>query len=135
VYSVELYDCGLTHGNYRTYYLCSENVMQIKQYLWTMERAFLGQETFTVSQVHMYYKPSPLIASKFFCRSELFVIFDCWTDKLKNKDYVYIHVIMPNNRFFPYPKHFSFILSFVKTYIKQYCDTKWADTRKWTEIF
>ena len=117
VYSVGLFNNWLIHKNCTTYYfVCSENTMQIKQNFFTMERAFLSQETFTVSQLHMYDKPACSVSSRFLSRSGLCVLFDYWTDKFKNKDAHFIHLLLPHNMsFFLYLKYRAPYLLLLKT--------------------
>jgi len=74
--------------------------MQIKQNFFNMERAFRSQVTFTVSQLYMYYKPAFSVSSRLLYRSGLCVLFDFWTDKLKNKDAHFIYLLLPYNKSF-----------------------------------
>ena len=99
--------------------------------IFTMERAFWGQETFTVSQLYMYYKPAFSLSSRFLSRSGLCVLFDFWTDKFKNKDALFIYLVLPYNMLFASKSEiYSSILAFVKNCTKQHSDTKWADKKK-----
>jgi hypothetical protein len=101
VYSVGLFNNWLIHKNCTTWYFVrSENEMQIKQNFFTMERSFRSQETFTVSQLYMYYKPAFSVSSRFLSRSGLCVLFDFWIDKLKNKDALFIYLLLPFNMSF-----------------------------------
>lgn len=111
-----LFNNWLIHKNCTThYFVCSENEMQVKQNFWTMERAFQNQETFTVSQLYLYYKPAFSESSRFLSRSGLCVIFYFWTDKFKNKDVLFIYLLFPyNTPFFPNFKIQSSILVLLK---------------------
>ena len=101
MYSEGLLNNWLIHKNCTTYYfVCSENEMQIKQNFFTMERAFRSQQTFTVSQLYMYYKPAFSVSSRFLSRPGLCVLFDFWIDKLRNNDLLFIYLLLPYNMSF-----------------------------------
>ena len=111
-----MFDYWLVHGNYGTYYyLYSENDVQIKQNLWTMERKFLGQETFTVSQLHIYITNflSRYLAS--FCLGQNYFLYLTAEQVNSEIKMLFIYLLLPcNTSFFPYLKHLSSILVFLK---------------------